>query len=96
MPVKTQDAGTAGKNVTNPLTHYKNIQEITESYIDGDETPVGVVQHFLERIDSFDSSYLSYATVMADQALEQAEILSRELTTAADIIVKKLDDGSDN
>ena len=24
------------------------------------------------------------------------EILSRELTTAADIIVKKLDDGSDN
>ena len=77
--MKTQDAGTAGKNVTKPLTHYKNIQEITESYIDGNETPVGVVQHFLERIDSFDSSYLSYATVMADQALEQAETLSKEL-----------------
>ena len=77
--MKTLDAGTAGRNVTKPLIHYKNIQEITESYIDGDETPVGVVQHFLERIDSFDSSYLSYATVMADQALGQAETLAKEL-----------------
>ena len=77
--MKTRDADTAGKNVIKSPIHYQNIQEITELYLGGEETPVSVVQHFLERIDSLDSGYLSYATVVADQALEQAGILSKEL-----------------
>ena len=77
--MKTRDADTAGRNVIKSPIYYQNIQEITELYLGGEETPLSVVQHFLERIDSLDSSYLSYATVMADQALEQAETLSKEL-----------------
>ena len=77
--MKTRDADTAGKNVIKSPIHYQNIQEITELYLGGEETPSSVVEHFLERIESLDSTHLSYATVMADQALEQAEILSKEL-----------------
>ena len=77
--MKTRDADTAGKNVIKSPIHYQNIQEITELYLGGEETPSSVVEHFLERIESLDSTHLSYATVMVDQALEQAEILSKEL-----------------
>ena len=77
--MKTRDADTAGKNVIKSPIHYQNIQEITELYLGGEETPSSVVEHFLERIEFFDSSHLSYATVMGDQALVQAETLSKEL-----------------
>ena len=49
--MKTRDADTAGKNVIKSPIHYQNIQEITELYLGGEETPVSVVQHFLERIE---------------------------------------------
>jgi amidase len=60
----------------NPI-HYQSIFEIHESYENKSQTPVTVTQHFLERIESLDSELKSYATVMSENAMTQAETLNK-------------------
>ena len=61
---------------TQPI-HYQSIKEIQDSYENKSETPVSVTEHFLKRIESLDPDLKSYATVMSDSALQQAEFLSK-------------------
>ena len=61
---------------TQPI-HYQSIKEIQDSYENKSETPVSVTEHFLKRIESLDPDLKSYATVMSDNALQQAEFLSK-------------------
>ena len=78
FPVKMKDVGIVDRNLSKDQIHYQNIQEITDSYSSGEQTPTTITEHFLNRIDALDSTYLSYATVMGDEALKQAELLSAE------------------
>ena len=61
---------------TQPI-HYQSIQEIQDSYKNKTETPVSVTEHFLKRIESLDPDLKSYATVMSESALKQAEFLGK-------------------
>ena len=60
------------------MIHYQTIKEITNSYSSRIQTPTTVTEHFLDRIDSLDTTYLSYDTVMKDEAIQQAAILAAE------------------
>ena len=62
--------------ITHPI-HYQSIQEIQDSYKNKTETPVSVTEHFLKRIESLDPDLKSYATVMSESALKQAEFLGK-------------------
>ncbi|MFL2761584.1 MAG: amidase [Dehalococcoidia bacterium] len=58
--------------------HYKSIQEIHNSYLDKIESPLSVTNHFLDRIQKIDKDFQSYATVMFDEAISEAEELSNQ------------------
>jgi len=73
-----KDVGIVDRNLSKNQIHYQNIQEITDSYSLGEQTPSTITEHILDRIEALDSTYLSYATVMKDEALREAEILSAE------------------
>ena len=78
FPVKMKDVGIVDRNLSKDQIHYQNIQEITGSYSSGEQTASTITEHFLKRIEVLDPTYLSYATVMGNEALKQAEILSEE------------------
>lgn len=59
--------------------HYKTIGEIAPLIESGSLAPSTLTEHMLKRIEALDPSLRSYATVMADQALEQARHLDAEL-----------------
>ena len=78
------------------------LNEITQSFEKVIEDGKEKIIHSNERTEQMKEDYKffqDYNNKMKDtliQSKQNMEILSRELTTAADIIVKKLDDGSDN
>lgn len=68
--------------------HYQSIREIQDSYLDKTESPLSVTRHFLERIQKLDNELLSYATVMFDDAISQAEELSTKLVSNPKLVGK--------
>ncbi len=78
------------------------LNEITQSFERVIEDGKEKIIHSNERTEQMKEDYKffqDYNKKMKDTLMQSKlnmEILSRELTTAADIIVKKLDDGSDN
>ena len=78
------------------------LNEITQSFEKVIEDGKEKIIHSNERTEKMKEDYKffqDYNKKMKDTLMQSKlnmEILSRELTTAADIIVKKLDDGSDN
>ena len=78
------------------------LNEITQSFEKVIEDGKEKIIHSNERTEQMKEDYKffqDYNKKMKDTLMQSKlnmEILSRELTTAADIIVKKLDDGSDN
>ncbi len=73
-----KDAGIVVRNLNKEMIHYQTIKQITDSYSSGIQTPTTVTEHFLDRIEALDTTYLSYATVMKEEAIQQAAILSAE------------------
>ena len=59
--------------------HYKTITEVAGLIEGRDLSPVEVTGAMLERINDLDGHLKSYATVMADHALESAETAEREI-----------------
>ena len=57
--------------------HYQSAEEIGKSYRSSDITPTEVTESFLGRIEQLDGELLTYATVMRDHALEDAEAATR-------------------
>ncbi|CAA0081145.1 Glutamyl-tRNA(Gln) amidotransferase subunit A [BD1-7 clade bacterium] len=52
--------------------HQKTLTELIQSLQNKDVSSIELTQHYLDRINSLDSSVNSYITVTADRALEQA------------------------
>ena len=52
--------------------YYKTISQVASLIEAKDLSPVELTESMLARIDAVDGQYLSYATVMADQAMESA------------------------
>ena len=52
--------------------HYKTISQLASLIEAKDLSPVELTESMLARIDAVDGQYLSYATLMADQAMESA------------------------
>ena len=73
-----KDAGIVVRNLNKEMIHYQTIKQITDSYSSGLQTPTTVTEYFLDRIEALDTTYLSYATVMKEEAIQQAAILSAE------------------
>ena len=65
--------------------HYQSAEEIGKSYRSSDITPTEVTESFLARIEQLDGELLSYATVMRDQALEDAEAATTMLKNGEDL-----------
>ena len=58
---------------------YKSISELSDLYKIKQTTPSEVTELFLQRIFEYDDQYLSYATVLHDDAVRRAELLTEEL-----------------
>jgi len=65
--------------------HYQSAEEIGKSYRSSDISPTEVTESFLARIEQLDGELLSYATVMRDQALEDAEAATRMFKNGEDL-----------
>ena len=65
--------------------HYQSAEEIGQAYRTSDVTPIDVTESLLSRIEQIDRELLSYATVMKDQALEEAEVATRMLKDGKDL-----------
>ena len=65
--------------------HYQSAEEIGKNYRSSDITPTEVTESFLARIEQLDGELLSYATVMRDQALEDAEAATTMLKNGEDL-----------
>ena len=65
--------------------HYQSAEEIGLAYRTSDITPIDVTESLLSRIEQIDGELLSYATVMRDQALEEAEAATRMLKDGKDL-----------
>ena len=65
--------------------HYQSAEEIGQAYRTSDITPIDVAESLLSRIEQIDGELLSYATVMRDQALEEAEAATRMLKDGKDL-----------
>ena len=65
--------------------HYQSAEEIGQAYRTSDVTPIDVTESLLSRIEQIDRELLSYATVMRDQALEEAEAATRMLKDGKDL-----------
>lgn len=59
--------------------YYQSLSSAAEAIRDGQLSPVELTENLLSRIDSIDGQLMSYATVMAEQALEQAREAEREI-----------------
>ena len=49
---KMKDVGIVDRNLSKVQIHYQNIQELTDSYSSGEQTPSTITQHFLDRIEA--------------------------------------------
>jgi amidase len=63
----------------NTPLHFHTITELAALIQSGQLSPVEVTQALLERIAQLDRRYKSYATVMADHALEAAKVAERDI-----------------
>ena len=52
--------------------HFKTITQVASLIETKQLSPVELTEHILARIDAVDGRYLSYATVIADQAMTSA------------------------
>ncbi|MEM7435199.1 MAG: amidase [Myxococcota bacterium] len=59
--------------------HFADIASLSRQLREGTLSPVVLTQAFLDRIEAMDASLRSYATVLADEALEQARQAEEEL-----------------
>ena len=59
--------------------HFKTIIEVSEALRRGELTSAAVTQTMLDRIESLDATYRSYAHVCRDRALEQARRADQEM-----------------
>lgn len=59
--------------------HYRSLHSIAEDIRARDISPVELAESLLARIDAVDGRLLSYATVMAEQALDDARRSEREI-----------------
>lgn len=64
--------------------HYRTIPDVAARLRAGDLTSVSLTRTLLDRIDALDGRLKSYATVMADHAIRQAEQADREITAGND------------
>ena len=58
--------------MSDPPLHYLTITEVAALIRDKQVSPVEVTEAMLQRIDALDGRFQSYATVMADQAMDSA------------------------
>jgi amidase len=65
--------------------HYQTITQIATRIQSGELTSVSITRSILERIDQLDGQLKSYATLMADHAIESAERADRERSTGKDL-----------
>src|SRR6266581_1966926 len=63
----------------NTPLHFQTISALAASIQSRQVSPVEVTRALLERITQLDGRYKSYATVMADQALEAAKVAEQEI-----------------
>ncbi len=59
--------------------HYRSLHSVAADIRDGQLSPVEVTESMLARIDALDGALLSYATLMASQALESAHVAEQEI-----------------
>jgi amidase len=66
---------------TNPLAsiHYMSLREVARLIQARDLSPVELTRHMLDRIDKYDATLESYATITHDQALADARAAEREI-----------------
>ncbi len=69
---------TLNDSLSGPI-HYRSLNSVADAIRDGQVSPVELTESLLARIDSVDGSLMSYATVMADQALEDARAAEQEI-----------------
>src|SRR5262245_52585524 len=67
----------------NTPLHFHTITELAALLKAQQLSPVEVTRALLDRITELDGRYKSYATVMADQALEAARVAEREIRAGA-------------
>ncbi|PCI75343.1 MAG: Asp-tRNA(Asn)/Glu-tRNA(Gln) amidotransferase GatCAB subunit A [SAR86 cluster bacterium] len=65
-------------SLSDPI-HYRSLSSVAESIRDGKISPVELTASLLSRIDSVDGQLMSYATVMAEQAMETAREAEQEI-----------------
>jgi amidase len=65
--------------MANVELHYKTITEVADLLQKREVSPVEVTEAILNRIDTLDSRYKSYATVMTDHAMQAAERAEEEI-----------------
>ncbi|MDA1289352.1 MAG: amidase [Proteobacteria bacterium] len=65
-------------SVSHPI-HYCSLSSAADAIRDGQISPVELTEILLARIDSIDGKLMSYATVMAEQALEAARKAEQEI-----------------
>jgi amidase len=61
--------------------HFKTIREVAALLESKQLSPVELTRTMLERIDAVDKTLMSYATVMADSAMTQAQEAEREIAS---------------
>ena len=61
--------------------HFKTITELAGLIQSGQVSPVEVTNAMLQRINQLDGKYKSYATLMADHALDSAKRAEQEITS---------------
>ena len=79
--LRSNDDHTHYGNTVMPNTplHFQTISALAASIQSRQVSPVEVTQALLERIAQLDRRYKSYATVMADHALETAKVAEQEI-----------------
>ena len=65
--------------MSDPPLHYLTITEVAALIRNKQVSPVEVTEAMLQRIDALDGRYQSYATVMADQAMDSARKAENEI-----------------
>ena len=66
--------------MSDPPLHYLTITEVAALIRDKQVSPVEVTEAMLQRIDALDGRFQSYATVMADQAMDSARKAEIEIS----------------
>jgi amidase len=61
--------------------HYKSLREVAALLESKQLSPVELTRTMLERIDGLDKTLMSYATLMADSAMTQAQEAEREIAS---------------